>query len=204
MTDYRIKVSVRNARLLRAIEAAGHSSVAAFCKAEGLNYGQVNALIGLREAPIGKNGRFTQTASMLMEALCALPQELWTERQLTMNLPRSTYETDVDEIDIDNRISDMRQADHLLERLTPREKEIVEHLAEDGLVKEVAKQHNVSSTRLQKIRDRAYRRGRSVTAHEKRETEKARFWYAVEHGYTPPKDIWPKSNHLHEDDGEEQ
>ena len=38
MSDYRVRISVRNARLLRAIERAGHRPGAPFAAAVGISY----------------------------------------------------------------------------------------------------------------------------------------------------------------------
>ena len=57
MTDYRVRVTVRNARLLRAIERAGHRPGAPFAAVVGISY--YGALL-----PYIRYGLFTRSASL--------------------------------------------------------------------------------------------------------------------------------------------
>ena len=56
MSDYRIKVSIRNNRLLKAMEAKGFSSAAKFERSYGFrNYAMINLING-SIPPLDKNG----------------------------------------------------------------------------------------------------------------------------------------------------
>lgn len=90
MNEYRIKISVKNNLILSAIEATGHRSVLSFCRASGIGLHSLAGLIHLRVSPIGVDGSFTNLARSLMDELCLLPTELWTEEQLTMSLKNNT------------------------------------------------------------------------------------------------------------------
>jgi len=89
---YRIKVSVRNNKLLSAIENAGYESVAAFSRAVNIQETSVNSLVCMRQRPLNKRGEFSASAKALMEALGAAPTDLWTEEQLTIKLKSNTGE----------------------------------------------------------------------------------------------------------------
>ena len=84
--EYRVKVSVTNNLLLRAIEDAGYKSQSDFARAMDVHPASVNALVAMRECPINKNGGFSPLATQVMEFLGACPTDLWTEDQLTMKL----------------------------------------------------------------------------------------------------------------------
>ena len=67
---YRVKISVKNNRLLSAIEAAGyrgHGSSARFCADAGVQQTAFSALVNLRIPPITNDGEFSQAAKAIME-----------------------------------------------------------------------------------------------------------------------------------------
>ena len=57
MSDYRLRITVRNARLLRAIEAAGHRPGETFAAVAGIDYGKsLLPYLNLTRSPIGRDG----------------------------------------------------------------------------------------------------------------------------------------------------
>lgn len=89
---YRVKITVRNNLLLSAIEQAGYRYNTEFAKEIGFQSTRLGALIGLREAPIKKDGDFTDMAKKIMEVLGAAPSDLWTVEQLNMSLEKNVWE----------------------------------------------------------------------------------------------------------------
>ena len=92
ISEYRVRVIVRNNLILTAIENAGYKNVSSFCKGFGLLPSTVIGLVAMKSPPLMVSGEFSKPAKELMEALCALPTELWTSEQLTMKLRRNTSE----------------------------------------------------------------------------------------------------------------
>jgi RNA polymerase sigma factor (sigma-70 family) len=92
LSEYRVRVTVRNNLILTAIENAGYKNISAFCKGSDIPPTTLNALIAMKVPPLMSSGEFSKPAKSLMEALCALPTELWTSEQLTMKLKRNTSE----------------------------------------------------------------------------------------------------------------
>jgi RNA polymerase primary sigma factor len=90
--EYRIKVSVKNNLLLRAIEDAGYSSVSQFCADNGLKEGPVHKLIRFTSRPLHNSGEFSPIAQQLMEILGAAPSDLWTPEQLELQLIKYAVE----------------------------------------------------------------------------------------------------------------
>jgi RNA polymerase sigma factor (sigma-70 family) len=88
--EYRVKVSVSNNLLLRAIEDAGYKTQSEFARAINCKVSYINMLCGLRISPMTQEGEFTKVANQVMEALGACPTDLWTEEQLTMSLKKSS------------------------------------------------------------------------------------------------------------------
>jgi RNA polymerase sigma factor (sigma-70 family) len=100
MTDevnpYLVKVSIRNNLIIKAIHKAGYRNVSQFCEQNGMGKTQLTALISLKTPPLTQDGEFRETAKSLMGHLCALPTDLWTTEQLTMELRRNTSTKEVD------------------------------------------------------------------------------------------------------------
>jgi RNA polymerase sigma factor (sigma-70 family) len=100
MTDevnpYLVKISIRNNLIIKAIHRAGYRNVSQFCEQNGMGKTQLTALISLKTPPLTQDGEFRETAKALMEHLCALPTDLWTTEQLTMELRRNTSTKEVD------------------------------------------------------------------------------------------------------------
>ena len=173
MSDYRLKVSVRNANILRAIEADGCSSVAGFCKKWGIysHYIPISGLISMRSPPMTKGGVLTKTATILCETLCVLPEDLWTEDQLYLWLPKNTSTIDVSEDDLQRTIAalDARKivkqlsnhgSSHSPLRLTPREKLAIERLHDDAetTLEEAGRELGVTREQARKIGEKGMRK----------------------------------------------
>jgi RNA polymerase sigma factor (sigma-70 family) len=83
MSDYRLKITIRNARLLRAIEAAGYRPGLSFADAVGISYGgQLLPYLNLTRSPLGPDGLLRASAWALCDHLGASPNELWSDEQL--------------------------------------------------------------------------------------------------------------------------
>ena len=121
MNEYRLKITVLNNLLLSAIEQAGYESQSEFARATGLRLNDINNLVGLRVAPIGKEGEFIHSAKVIMEALGAAPHDLWTDQQLFMALNRNTGERPVSE----RFISDLL-TEHLGQMTLPNPEDVME------------------------------------------------------------------------------
>lgn len=83
MSDYRVRVSVRNARLLRAIEQAGHRPGPQFANAVGISYsGALLPYLNLTRSPLTPDGLLRECAWALCDFLQASPSDLWSDAQL--------------------------------------------------------------------------------------------------------------------------
>jgi RNA polymerase primary sigma factor len=135
VNPYLIKVSIRNNLIIKAIHEAGYKNVNQFCEQNGMCSQKLTKLITFKTSPMTQEGEFRKAAKDLMEALCALPTELWTSEQLTMELKRNT---NTKEVDLDAMLSvlgmNAEQALQLIQPSTPietlEEKQIVESVGE--------------------------------------------------------------------------
>jgi hypothetical protein len=96
--DYRVKVTVRNNRILSLIERT-HTSVAAFARDTHLPYQFLSNLICMREPARTERGEWTNRVLDLASALRVEPDEMFTERQL-IGLPTASVIRHVNEEDI--------------------------------------------------------------------------------------------------------
>ena len=178
MSDYRIKVTIRNAKILRALEDAGFTSQAEFSRFSGTHLQDLNALIGMRRSPMTRGGTFTESAKALMAGLCCSPEELWTEDQLFLTLEKNTVETDVcTEIAkqlmspiVENNpllINIEKDVSAALEVLTTRERKIIKMRYYNSMtLDEIGEREGVTRSRISEIERRALRKLRHPTNNE--------------------------------------
>lgn len=96
MKDYRIKVTIRNDRLLSAIESMGHPSVLSFCKKYNLPYSSTNEIISGKRPALKNNGSLSKQCEDLLNLLGISVEEAFTERQME-GFSKTTFETKVEE-----------------------------------------------------------------------------------------------------------
>ncbi len=99
MKDYRIKVTIRNDRLLSTMEEAGYISVAQFTKAHGLDYQRTSEIFNGKLKPVNKKGELTPLTKEILAILDLSVQKAFTERQLKGFL-QTTFEKRVKEKDL--------------------------------------------------------------------------------------------------------
>lgn len=170
MTDYRVTLRVRNARILRALEGQGYASVAEFCRTWGFHQSDIGALIGMKKSVVASDGRLTPTAEKLCEALCALPEELWSEDQLYGKpLLRNTAEFEISPEDIAALGSRQKYlqigVEKLMEtaKLTANERKVlIQKVMHDVPTGSLTKQLDVSRSRLGQIESNALRKMRKA------------------------------------------
>ena len=181
MTDYRVQIKVRNARLLRAIERAGHQAGQIFAREVGISYtGHLLPYLNLKRTPFDENGDLRPCAEMLCVFLNRLPDELWSEEQryplLTNAAEIELSAANIHELlaspsDCADPLSllEKKQAaqavDALLDTLTPREAEVLRLRhgidGEPMNLEEMAKAKGCSRERIRQIEAKALRKLRA-------------------------------------------
>ena len=82
MSDYRIRVSIRNNRLLKAMEAKGFKSAAQFERSYGLRKYAMISLVNGSRPPLNKNGEITPFVKEILDILEINITDAFTEKQL--------------------------------------------------------------------------------------------------------------------------
>lgn len=120
MSDYRVKISVSNARIRRAMEVAGYTSILGMCQEHKLRLDIVYKLVNMKMSPLKEDGEWCPTALKLADALNVLPDDLFSDRQKTITLKTNEGHRDVTESELaaiaieqnwNERLEDMREND---------------------------------------------------------------------------------------------
>lgn len=82
MSDYRVRINIRNNRLLKAMEAKGFTSASKFEKSYGLyHYSMINLINGSK-APLDRKGQVKPFVKEILEILNISLEDAFTEKQL--------------------------------------------------------------------------------------------------------------------------
>ena len=174
MNDYRVRISVRNARLLRAIEQAGHRAGAQFATAVGISYGgSLLPYLNLTRSPLTPDGLLRECAWALCDFLNASPSDLWSDAQLQpLEKNHSSIDLDADSVQTlacgpastdPIRLASHAQASRIiqdaLDSLTPREANVIrEHFFADSTLDEIAERMEITRERVRQIEVKALRK----------------------------------------------
>ena len=96
MEDYRVKITIRNERLLAAMEGMGYKSVAEFSRNQGLNGVKVRKIISGKITPLDKEGIPRELTKEVLEILNLTIEKAFTETQLK-GFKKHTFEIKVEE-----------------------------------------------------------------------------------------------------------
>ena len=183
MSDYRVRISIRNERLLSAIEEAGYPSARQCSIANGYkDYVIGNLVSGVIKPLDTKTGKPTKFCKEVLKILGKNIEDCFTPRQL-QGFKKSSYQIKVNEKELKQLVSEHKnQGDTLLEadldkkisevlstRLTPREEKVVRMHFGLGKYKEhtkteVSKYYNLSSNRIDQICAKAIRKLQHVSS----------------------------------------
>jgi len=176
MEDYRVKIIIRNERLLAAMEGMGYKSVAEFSRNQGLNGVKVREIISGKITPLDKEGNPKELTKEILEILNLTIEKAFTEKQLkgfkkhTFEIkveekkllqiinPAKNLEIKVIEQEVKNKLSEI-----FSKYLTPREEKVLRMhygigLATEHTFNEISQQLLVSSTRVAQIAAKALRK----------------------------------------------
>jgi hypothetical protein len=175
MKDYRVKITVRNDRILSKIESE-YVSVRNFCMAMNLEYQRITDLIR-GTSPINAKGEIRELVKKLMEALGCSIDELFTKKQLKGFVSHNKFETKVDEKDLIKIKQDIKPLElGMMEQdvtkvlnkifhkfLTPREERVIRMRFgigtwSDSTLEEVGLQFQVTLERIRHIEQNAMKK----------------------------------------------
>ncbi len=180
MQEYRMEIKVKNNLIFSKINQLGFNSVHPFCEHYELSYNKINELLNLKISPLGANGKFRPSVIKLCDALNCLPEELFTQNQLDLELETNKFTKTVSEAEmrfvldsqqpellIEEIIDNDRipsEIERMLDTLTPREKKVIQ--ARFGLgvyetsstLSECGEMFDASRERIRQIEAKALRK----------------------------------------------
>ena len=167
--DYRLKITIRNDRILSKMESLGYISVMKFCKEFNLDYQRTTEIINGKLKPFNSKGTIIKICDQLLSILGLELHDAFTDRQLQgfnktgfmfklkekemLELvdPVQNQEIKVIENDVQKKI-----ADAMDKRLSPKQKEMLSlkygfngHI--EHTLDEIGKQFSVSKERVRQI-----------------------------------------------------
>ena len=167
--DFNIKVTVRNARLLRAIREQFGTS-AELARVCGLGQSQITALVTMRARPFLKSGELSSTAEAIVSALGIPADDLWPDHIRRLKARRATVELEMDaqtfaEIAADDpeQRAVYRHAIAKWSRaLSERDRDLVIRRIEGARLEDCAQELGVTRERIRQIELRAFRNMRKA------------------------------------------
>lgn len=176
--DIRLQIKVKNARILRAMKAAGIENSAALARAAGLEPTTVGELVNFKKRPITTKGEWREAALSIATALHRSPEEIWPEHLQRIAALKTECELDltVEQFGAisngEQSILDRDTVTTLLANLPARERSIVEMrygLNGNGAhtLAETADEYGIGPERVRQIEMKAFRR-MTDAAHTKR------------------------------------
>ena len=173
MSDYRVEIKVRNARIYRAMKAAGYESVAQVCRAFNLDQSTVGNLLNMKVAPTLRDGEWRKEVVGLCSGLGKMPAELFSEEQM-VKWDKTTGAVDLDIEQVGNLLAgdtpdsllenkEMQVLlDNALESLDPQEISVIRRRfgmdGEEMTLKEIGIAEGLSPTRIQQVEAKGLRK----------------------------------------------
>jgi hypothetical protein len=128
--DYRVKILIRNERILKLIEDKGYVSVRKFCAIEKISYQRVTELISGKLKPIRDSGEPSFVCKQVLKALGAEIEDCFTARQLK-GFNKRSFEIKVKEQDLKKLINPT--VNHEIKMIEQDAKNNIRHAIEIGL-----------------------------------------------------------------------
>jgi RNA polymerase sigma factor (sigma-70 family) len=168
MTDFAVKISVRNARLLRAMKAAGYATQTELARAMNRHITHLNALFTFRTSPLLANGDWSDLAWDISSMLRVEPEELWPEQLKNVRMSRNSREVLMSSDEVRaiaapcNMEVDRVALGKLIGTLPPRQKNVIEArfgLADgsEATLEDLAKEQGVTRERIRQHEMKAIR-----------------------------------------------
>jgi len=139
--DYRVKITIRNDKILSKIESLGYKSVMNFCFKTGLPYQPVTEIINGKLKPLSMKGTLKPFVQSVLDLLGMTPEEAFTDRQL-QGFNRSGYVFKIEE-------QEMRQ---LVDPVQNQERKVIENDIKLKITQAIHKRLNHREERFLSLR----------------------------------------------------
>lgn len=174
MNDYRVKIKVRNNRILKAMEEINAEPGQKWCEANSISYIVLNNLINMTSSPLnGKTKELSITAIKLCELLFKSADDLWSNEQLRP-LERNFTELEMSAEQVSGLLANQEEAIYIqdfdaqnfkdvlrkqMDCLNSRERKVLNlRYFNELTLDEVAKTMDVGKERVRQIEAKALRK----------------------------------------------
>ena len=167
MSDYSVKISVRNGRILGRMRELGIESQKELARLAGVHFTVVNSFVAIRRAGRNSNGKWPDAILAISAALKCMPEDLFTERQAHGKLETNTIETSLSENemislaggqDFESAIIAKETVAKLMEGVPEREKYVVTQRMGGASFDEIGQEIGVCRARAAQLDARAIHR----------------------------------------------
>lgn len=181
MSDYALKISVRNGRILRRMRERKVGTIKQLAAMAGIGYQTAHRIVAMATPVYStQRGDYTQSAQSIAAALRSDPDDLFSEAQRTMVLATNTAETFVDEPTMallstpsaERQVWLQRELDHLMGLLTDRERRVIEGRLDGLTLRDIADDEGVTPPSVQQLEKRATRKMRAAARRIARDPKK--------------------------------
>lgn len=171
MSDYAVKVTVRNGRILRRMREMGIKSQTELARIAGISITQVNAIVAIRRPGKRSDGDWSSDVWAISSALDCEPEELFTDSQAHGSLQKNSKEIEMAEPEVarlfcaDNSQENVLIAgtvQRLLECVSDRAKRIMLERSNGATFQEIAEEEGISPARVGQIESKALRQMRAA------------------------------------------
>ena len=165
MSDYRIKISISNGRILRLMDEVGIETQVELARRAGLGVGDVNAIIKMRRMPKRHNGDWSDAARRIATILGVTPEEMFTDTQANGVLEQNSFEADLSEAqmgslcgpDVATQLEHKDTVARLMEALPDRYRRVITARMEGATLEEVGEEMGVNRERIRQIEAKGIR-----------------------------------------------
>ena len=168
MTDYSVKVTVRNGRILRLMRAAGIETQTELARRAGVGVNYLNAIIALRERPTLRDGQYRDVVERIAGILNCDPDDMFSDAQRDMALASNSHVIEMDEAQVAMLAAPDMEASSWARlevqrliaatELSEREIEIVEGINAGETLDDVGSRVGVSQERVRQIHIKSLRK----------------------------------------------
>jgi len=169
-TDYAVKVTIRNGRILSRMRAKGIRSLSELAEKAGIPYSKLCGIVALKERPIGVRGAWKAGIENVAGVLGCDVDDLFTDAQRENTLESNSGEIYLDEPEVMELTSGdperaymiKVEAHRLLASIPERARGVVMRHAEGDTYDEIAADLRVSRERVRQIEQKAIRHMRTA------------------------------------------
>lgn len=166
MSDYAVKITIKNGRILSRMRACGIELLAELARRAGISYSTLVAIVGLKKRPVNLNGGWRKDLENVAGVLKCDVEDLFSDAQREMSLERNSAEVYLDEPEVmalttgnpERAYFIKAEAERLLAAL-PNERDrsvVVRHMNGEAHT-DIAKDLGISPSRVHQIERRAIR-----------------------------------------------